>query len=410
MKRAIRSLVEVLLLAHGAYASAPVDLQTLIDRAAAGDTLYLEVGRYGSARIDRPLVLVGRGPATVIDAGGSGHTLALMAPDITLRRLRLTGSGTDIDRKESGVWIDRTAPRAHLEDLVIDGCGFGVWADAVKAPRIENCRITGRDDAAMVSDLGNGIHLFNVTGGIVRGNSITKGRDGVYISNSSGCTIAENRIRHTRFAIHYMYSHANRVVGNRADSSSVGIALMYSKHLEVRGNRIAACHTHGILLRNLYYSRITGNRAVSNQDGFFFSGCSYDTLQGNYAAYNRIGIQVSDAPDNLVAGNAFIGNEQALNYQNNIELVWDSDQGGNYWDGYVGWDRDGDGIGDRRYYPMDVASYLVQRFPAVRLVLHSPAMALLQGLEERFPVLRPPGVLEPRPLMAAPVPPDAGGR
>ena len=66
-------------------------------------------------------------------------------------------------------------------------------------------------------------------------------------------------------------------------------------------------------------------------------------------------------------------------------------------------DRDGDGIGDKRHYPSDIASYLVGRFPAVRLVLHSPAMLLLQGLESQFPVMRPPGVMEAQPLMRAPI-------
>ena len=81
-------------------------------------------------------------------------------------------------------------------------------------------------------------------------------------------------------------------------------------------------------------------------------------------------------------------------------IVWEgSERGGNYWSDYVGWDRDGDGIGDKRHFPNDIASYLVSRFPAVRLVLHSPAMLLLQGLETQFPVLRPPGVMEARPLM-----------
>ena len=35
----------------------------------------------------------------------------------------------------------------------------------------------------------------------------------------------------------------------------------------------------------------------------------------------------------------------------------------------MGWDRDGDGIGDKRHYPADIVSYLALRFPAVRLVM-----------------------------------------
>jgi nitrous oxidase accessory protein len=406
-------MVCIVALVGAAPAEEIVDLQTLIDAAAPGDTLRLGPERYSAAIIDKPLVLIGqerlntKAHQTVIDGGGTGHVLQLQAPDIAVHSLRLVGSGTDIDRKESGVWIDRQAPRASLSDLEIENCGFGIWADAVKSPQIIGCRIIGNNNARLVSDLGNGIHLFNVTDGLVRDNHISQGRDGIYISNSTGCRIQGNRIDRSRFAIHYMYSHANQVVGNHTDSSSVGIALMYSKALLVQDNQVRASRNHGILLRNLYYSRITGNRTTQNKDGFFFSGCSYDTLDGNFVSANETGIHVSDSADNLVTGNAFVDNDEQLNYQDNSILVWDSEQGGNYWSDYVGWDRNGDGLGDRPHHPTDISSYLVQRFPAIRLVLHSPAMALLRGLESRFPVIRPPGVREPRPLMANPITPPA---
>ena len=401
MKKANALLLSLLLALYGAGAAlcAPLDLQALVDGAAAGDTLVLQAGHYGRARVDKALTIRGQGIATQIDGNGSGHVLALMAAGISVQSVRVTGSGTDISGKESGIWVDRVADGARIVDVQVDRCGFGIWVDAADEPYIERCRIEGRADAAIVSDLGNGIHLFNVKNGVVLNNYIEKGRDGIYISNSSGCLIAENRIHSTRFAIHYMYAHQNRVVDNYTDSSSVGIALMYSKGIQVLDNKVRASHTHGILLRNLYNSRIEANDAQSGKDGFFFSGCSFDTLRGNLLMANDIGIQVSDSPDNVVAGNAFVDNRQQLNYQNNVSLVWS----GNYWSDYVGWDRNGDGIGDKRHYPSDIAAYLVGRFPAVRLVLHSPAMLLLQGLETQFPVMRPPGVLEERPLMANPI-------
>ncbi len=401
MKKAnalLLSLSLALFTARAALGS-PLDLQALVDAATAGDSLVLPVGHYGSARIDKALAIRGQGVQTVIDGGGSGRVLALLAADISVENLRVTGSGTDISRKESGIWVDRQADGARIVGVQVDSCLFGIWVDAADESHIERCRVEGRDDAVIVSDLGNGIHLFNAKNGAVFDNYIEKGRDGIYISNSTGCLIANNRIYNTRFAIHYMYSHHNRVVDNYTDSSSVGIALMYSKGIQVLGNTVRASHTHGILLRNLYNSRIEANDTQHSKDGFFFSGCSFDTLLGNLVAANGIGIQVSDSPDNLVEGNAFVDNREQLNYQNNLSLVWS----GNYWSDYVGWDRNGDGIGDKRHYPSDIAAYLVGRFPAVRLVLHSPAMLLLQGLETQFPVLRPPGVLEQRPLMVNPI-------
>ena len=145
-----------------------INLQTLVDQATAGDTLQLMAARYTSAQIDKPLTLIGQGPETILDAGGSGHTLEINAPDCQIRHLRVTGSGTDIDRKESGIWVDRRAPGVRLHDIQVEACGFGIWVDAARAPKITHCRIVGRTDAPMVSDLGNGIHLFCIYGFVSR--------------------------------------------------------------------------------------------------------------------------------------------------------------------------------------------------------------------------------------------------
>ena len=405
--KSLCTLLSLLAGAAAASAGTPIDLQALVDRCAAGDTLQLEEGRYSRAVIERPLILRGRGAATVVDGAGSGTVLALKAPRIQVESLRVTGSGTDIMAKDSGIWIDHTASDARIEGVRLDSCGFGIWANKAVRPLITGCTVVGRNTTAIISDLGNGIHLFNVEGGIVRDNEIFAGRDGIYISNSSGCLIAENQVRGSRFAIHYMYAHGNSVIGNDTDSSSVGIALMYSKRIQVRRNRVQNARNHGILLRNLYESRIEANRVSGSRDGFFFSGCFADTLANNHIAGNQIGIQVSDSPRNLLEANAFVHNRQQLVYEGYSHVVWEGgERGGNYWSDYIGWDRDGDGIGDKRHYPNDIASHLVGRFPALRLVLHSPAMLLLQGLEAQFPMMRPPGVMEARPLVYPPSPPE----
>lgn len=401
--------VGLCLLVSGAAAAAPaadatIDLQGLVDATSAGDTLQLGAGRYSSASLDRPLTLRGLGPQTIIDGGDEGTILRLQAPGIVVTQLRVTGSGRNVSRKESGIWVDREAPDAMITGVHIDNSGFGIWVDKADRPSIIDCHILGRNDAAIISDLGNGIHLFNVVGAIVRDNDIAQGRDGIYISNSTGCLIQGNRVRRSRFAIHYMYAHGNQVIDNDTDSTSVGIALMYSKHITVRNNQVRNGRTHGMLLRNLYNSRIEANDVRSSQDGLFFSGCYQDTLRANWIVANEIGIQVSDSKDNLLVANAFIDNQVQLVYEGYSQVTWaGGEEGGNYWSDYIGWDRNGDGIGDKRHYPSDIASYLVGRFPAVRLVLHSPAMLLLQGLESQFPVMRPPGVMEAQPLMRPPI-------
>jgi nitrous oxidase accessory protein NosD len=125
-----------------------MDLQSLIAATAAGDTLLLEAGRYAPATIDHPLTLRGVGPQAVIDGNQQGVPLRLMAPSISVESLRITGSGRNVSKKESGIWVDRRAADARLVDVRVDSSGFGIWVDKAPRPTITNCRIEGRNDAA----------------------------------------------------------------------------------------------------------------------------------------------------------------------------------------------------------------------------------------------------------------------
>jgi nitrous oxidase accessory protein NosD len=126
MKKATALLLSLscVLVSVSVALSAPLDLQALVDAAAVGDTLDLSIGHYGSARVDKALTIRGQGVGTVVDGGGSGHTLALMAAAISVENLRVTGSGTDVSGKHSGIWVDREADGARIIGVQIDRSYF----------------------------------------------------------------------------------------------------------------------------------------------------------------------------------------------------------------------------------------------------------------------------------------------
>lgn len=61
---------------------------------------------------------------------------------------------------------------------------------------------------------------------------------------------------------------------------------------------------------------------------------------------------------------------------------------------YLGWDRDGDGVGDIPYEANDMVDRLSWRHPSMALLLGSPAVQALRLVGRQFPVLRVPSVVD----------------
>ncbi len=399
-------------------------LQAALDRAPPRSTVRLAPGVHrGPVVVARPLALVGE-PGAVIEGDGRGSVVRVRAPDVRIAGLVIRGGGSDLTALDAAVFVERTAARVRIEGNRIESPAFGIWLDQAPDAVVRGNRIHG-DPRRRSQDRGNGVHLYYLEGALVEGNEIWETRDGIYIDNSRRCVLRGNRIRDLRFGIHYMYSHDNRVEGNRTTRTRTGYALMQSRGLTVTGNRSEGDHNYGILLNYITYSRISGNvvRGVRGQRGhatggaavaggegkaLFVYNSTYNEIRGNLFADSDIGVHLTaGSEDNVIVGNAFVGNRIQVKYVASRRQEWSRDGRGNYWSDYLGWDLDGDGIGDRPYWPNDAVDLLLWRYPLARLLMHSPAVRTLRWAQEHFPVLRPPGVRDSHPLMRPPPLPEA---
>ncbi|HEZ9487341.1 TPA: nitrous oxide reductase family maturation protein NosD, partial [Neisseria gonorrhoeae] len=109
-------LKAVLILAAGSIfqtASAAVvhvspqdNLAEIFARARAGDTIKLASGVYQTKLyIDKPITI--EGPAdrsATIEGDKSGRTIAVHAPDVTLRNLTVTRSGMSLPAMDAGIY------------------------------------------------------------------------------------------------------------------------------------------------------------------------------------------------------------------------------------------------------------------------------------------------------------------
>src|SRR5262245_34491815 len=225
-------------------------LQEQIDQAAPGDTIRVAAGVHrGAILISKSITLVGESGAE-IRGGGTGKVITITADDVTIRGLRVAGSGLRLMDDDAAIFV--TGNRAKVENCVIADSLHGIYLKKIAGAQILNNRIQGKTTLAASSDpiekgigqssencdstlvsnrRGNGIHQWNSEGNLIRGNEISDTRDGIYFSFTDNCRVESNFIHHTRYGLHYMYSDGNRFESNTFAENSAGAAIMFSKEL-----------------------------------------------------------------------------------------------------------------------------------------------------------------------------------
>ncbi|QDX82170.1 copper ABC transporter substrate-binding protein [Denitratisoma sp. DHT3] len=369
-----------------------------VARAAPGDTVQVEAGRYEERlRIDKPLTLLGVGHPTL--AGGlEGDTIRIVAPDVTVQGFIVADSGDSLERQNAGIYVQPGAHRARILDCVFSYTLFGLWIEGANDVEVRGNLITGKRDYAS-SQRGNGIQLYNTQGARIVDNRISFVRDAIYVDVSHHAQFRGNRMHHSRYGTHYMNSYYNVWEDNESFHNRGGLALMEVRNQVVRNNRAWGNSDHGIMLRTIQDSVVENNVVAGNGRGLFIYDAEYITLNGNLIIDNRVGVHMSaGSTRNEVEDNDLIQNREQIRYIASRDEPWGVRRG-NYWSNYLGWDRDGDGIGDVPYEASDMVDRLTWRYPLMRLLMASPALQTLRLIAQQFPLLRAPSVVDAHPRM-----------
>ena len=400
----------------GAGAAARSLVRTIAD-APAGATVVVSPGvHHGGLLLTRPITLIGRRGA-VIDAGGRGDVIRIASAGVTVRGLTLRASGTSLTDENAGIFVEKKASGALIEDNDLRDILFGIYLDGTAGAKVIGNRIR-EIPGRRVPDRGDGIHLWDDTHVLVQGNDVGGTRDGIYIYVSPHNRIVGNVIHDVRYGVHYMYSNHDLLEDNRSHDNAAGFALMMSDHLRVIGNVSDGDQEYGLLLNYVTYSDLAGNhvREVRGETGIggysipggagkgiFVYNSEHDRFHGNVIRDCPIGIHVTaGSDDDRFYGNAFIDNRVQVKYVQNLTEEWSWNGVGNYWSDYLGWDFKGDGIGDVPYRPNSGVDVLLWKYPQASLLMSSPAVLVLRMVQRAFPVFAPPGIVDSRPLMKPP--------
>jgi nitrous oxidase accessory protein len=373
-------------------------IQEAIKQAAPGDVIEIARGDYReNLRIEKPLTLRGVDRPT-ISGGQSGDTIRVVAPGVVIEGLIVRDSGGSLVEQNAGIYIQPGAHGAVIRrcDLVYNL--FGLWIEKANDVVVEHNLIVGKRDFDS-SQRGNGIQLYNTERARIVGNQISFVRDAIYVDVSHHALFRGNRLHHSRYGTHYMNSYHNVWEDNDVWMNRGGLALMEVRDQIVRRNRVWANSDHGIMLRTIQRARVEDNVVAGNARGFFIYDAQDNVLRGNLVVDNLVGVHLwAGSTPNEVEQNDFILNREPVRYVGARDEIWGA-RAGNYWSQYVGWDRDGDGVGDVPLEATDVIDRLSWRHPVLKVLLGSPAIQALRFAARQFPLLRAPSVVDGRPRM-----------
>lgn len=422
-----------------------VDLQSILDRAADGDVIALKTGEHRAPlRLLRRLVLEGE-PGAILVGPGTGNVITVTAPGAVVRGLTIRGSGLDLEKMNSGVFVEQSATDAVVEHNNIEGNLYGVYLHGAANAVARGNTITGIQEGR-VNETGNGVSVWNAPGAKVLGNDIRYGRDGIFAIASKRNAFNGNRFRDLRFAIHYMYTNDSEISDNVSLGNTVGFAMMYSHRLIMRGNLSDGDRDHGFLFNYANGSQIIGNTVqgrlqpaerwatsgMRSKEGrehglptpgdheptvaagarsgpgkcVFIYNANQNRFRDNWFEGCEIGIHFTAGSEgNELAGNAFVKNQTQVKYVGTRYLDWSKDRRGNYWSDNPAFDLNGDGIGDSAYRPNDLMDNVLWTVPQAKVLVNSPAVQVIRWAQAQFPALLPGGVVDSRPLMAPPARP-----
>ena len=403
MIRVARTVVMAALLSFATpLALSAANLQTLVDATPEGGVLRPPAGLYtGPIKIARPITIEGRGEVR-IDAEGRGSVISIRGTGVTLRGLHIQGSGENHDTLDAGISV--RGNRNRIENNTIEDSLFGIDLGQSNDNVIAGNKISSKPLELGVK--GDGIRLWYSRGNQIVDNEIRNVRD-VVVWYSGDNVIARNKVVGGRYALHFMYSERNLVEDNDYAENMVGIFLMYSDGVVIRRNTITqgiGATSMGIGFKESSDVLLEENTILRCATGIYLDISPYqpDTTNRffrNRIAFNSIGVMFhSDWHGNVFEGNDFDDNFTQVAVRGGggaTRQTWRR----NRWAGYRGFDRDGDGTGDR---PHEIYSY-ADRFwvdqPHAAFFRGSPLFEMIDMLDRLAPFSEPTLLLrdeEPR--------------
>lgn len=390
------------------------DLQAAIDSAPEGAVIVVEGGSWNAIVITKPLRLVGQ-DRPQIDAKGEGTGILIESSDVSVEGFDVFNSGRSFDHEDSGIYFE--GERNKILNNRISETLFGVNGATGHDSVIAGNYVEGQEH---ISEglRGDGIKVWYSQRVQIHNNHVVKSRD-LLVWYSNDAKVYENLVTDSRYGFHFMNSDDGSASGNALVSNSVGIYIMYGKRFTVANNLLQGSRGpsgHGIGLKEVDGFEVTGNVIFDNRIGVYndnspFSMNAHGIFRKNMIAYNDAGIGVMpSARANTYFENSFVENLEQVTVLGGGQLsdgnTWSQNGIGNYWSDYVGYDADGDGLGDVPYKSAAMSEQLRRSNPQLQLFRFSLAETAIDFASEAVPFFSKEPVLIDKYPLVRPVQPE----
>ena len=375
-------------------------LHDAIDNAPAGSILKLPAGVYkGKITISKPITIIGKEDGVIIDGEGKGTVITIKSSFVTLKNLKILNSGDQHQSIDAAIKMEK-GKQCEISNCIIDDCLFGIDMQMINNSIISNNKITSKDMSLGLR--GDGLRLWYSNDNIIRKNSLIRSRDMV-VWYSHGNLIEENHGIWGRYSLHFMYAGKNIVKNNIYQFNSVGIFFMYSQDTIATGNVIKSslgATGMGLGLKDVSNFTIKNNTILYCAQGLYidrspFEPDTHNWLMGSNILYNAEAMHFhSLSENNIIKDNNIMGNIEDIVNDSRGSKTNENEIVNNYWDNYIGFDRDGDNIGDTPHRVYQYADQLWIYNPNVKFFYGSPVISLLNFLAKLAPFTKPIFLLE----------------
>ncbi len=363
-------------------------IQDAIDNASYNDTVFVFKGEYHeNIYINTSISLIGEDKSTtIVNADDYRDVINISADGVILTGFSLTesewapyfGAGVRIDSSDNNVIYDNIIVNNFGGLYLINSSNNSIHDNSIinnpsRGIKIEHSSYNSIIGNKVIND--GGLSADYSHHNLIKNNEFRYGFGGVDFDDSGDTIIDNNFITGIVWpAIELVNSPQAKITNNTIiDNGDYGISLASSSYITINDNIIKNNDRTGVVLRGRgnivsgniiehngygYYeagiflsgakdSIVTDNQISNNSNGIYISNDAFNnTITKNTISHNHIsGIATYYSENNTLYLNNFIDNEKNTDCAKS-KIQWDNGVFGNFWDDYMGYDRDGDGIGD----------------------------------------------------------------
>lgn len=379
-------------------------MQLFVELTPTGGVLKPEPGVYaGPVVIDKAITVDGGGKVT-IDGQGEGTVVQLKRADgAVLRGLKIVNSGGSHDRLDGAILLEDTN-NALIERNLIEEVLFGINLRKSFDNVVRDNSISSRADTPSLR--GEGLRVWYSSDNLFERNLLQGVRD-ILVINSPDNRFVGNRIADSRMGMELVFSPGNRILENRFQRNTSGVVGIYSDDLLIRGNHFTHMRAKtgsALAIKESSQVVIERNEVLHCSVGLTVNAPVHPEnilyLRNNRIAYNDVALYFyGEKGGHVIHGNRFEGNMTAIAVSAPTSALA-NDWSGNHWDGYQGFDDDGDGFGDTPFSIYLYSDRIWMDRPMTRFFRGSPVLELIDFMERLAPFSAPFLILrDNRPLM-----------